>query len=226
MTKSSPESYNLIGILEKVMETISGVNSVSRGNPEASLKSGTALALVQAQSLQYMSGLQQSYVQLLEDAGTFIINLLKEFADQPRIVAIAGVNNSQRIRQFNNEDIVDIDRVTVDMGNAIMRSSAGRWQVAENLLQMGLIKTPEKMIQLLNTGDLDSLISGTANELDVINAENEAVLMGNPVIAISLDAHAMHIREHRSVLSDPVLRFDKELVQRTLAHIQEHVALS
>jgi hypothetical protein len=571
LTKSSPESYNLIGLLEKVMETISGVNSVSRGNPEASLKSGTALALVQAQSLQYMTGLQQSYIQLLEDAGTFMINLLKEFADEPRIVSIAGINNSQRIKQFNNDDIVAIDRVTVDVGNAIMaclakdtpvlmfdgtfkmsqdikvgdkvmgpdsqvrtveakgqgqeemfevrskrtkelvytanrshimtlrycsddtrynakkgdviditindylalperqqrllmgfrtkidyskkelpidpyifgtwlgdgdnsragitsmdseiieswkveaesrglkfkkskskssgkassyqitsgkqngsalrnsfindlhtlnvyknkhiphiymtsseedrlqllaglidtdgtlaqqtfvfyqkcpkiahavvslarslgfyasikeesrvcsfnnkvsyfhiitiggdtwriptrierkkveevsknsnwlnygielvsigkgtyygftleeephfvlgdytvthNTHAGRWQVAENLLQMGLIKTPEKLLQLLNTGNLESLIDGTTNELDVINTENEALLMGEPVIAIALDAHAMHIREHKSVLSDPVLRFDKDLVERTLAHINEHIVM-
>lgn len=225
LTKSSPESYNLIGILEKVMETISGVNSVSRGNPEASLKSGTALALVQAQSLQYMTGLQQSYIQLLEDAGTFMINILKEFADEPRIVSISGINNSQRIKQFNNDDIVAIDRVTVDVGNALMQTSAGRWQVAENLLQMGLIKTPEKLLQLLNTGNLEALIDGTTNELDVINSENEALLLGQPVIAISIDAHAMHIREHKSVLSDPVLRFDQDLVQRTLAHIQEHIVL-
>lgn len=225
LTKSSPESYNLIGILEKVMETISGVNSVSRGNPEASLKSGTALALVQAQSLQYMTGLQQSYIQLLEDSGTFMINLLKEFADEPRIVSISGINNSQRIKQFNNDDIVAIDRVTVDVGNALMQTSAGRWQVAENLLQMGLIKTPEKLLQLLNTGNLESLIDGTTNELDVINTENESLLMDEPVIAIALDAHAMHIREHKSVLSDPILRFDKELVERTLAHINEHIVM-
>lgn len=225
LTKTSPESYSIINMLEKVMETISGVSSVSRGNPEASLKSGTALALIQSQSLQYMSGLQQSYIQLLEDTGTFIINLLKEFADEPRIIAIAGVNNVQRMKQFRNDDIIAINRVVVDMQNSLMSTTAGRWQVAENLLQMGLIKTPEKLLQLLNTGNLESLIDGTTNELDVINAENEALLMGQPVIAISLDAHAMHIREHKSVLSDPVLRFDKDLVERTLNHINEHLVL-
>ena len=52
------------------METLSGVNSVARGNPEASLQSGTALAMVQSQALQFMSGLQQSYIQLIEDVGT------------------------------------------------------------------------------------------------------------------------------------------------------------
>lgn len=225
LIKTSPESYNLINTLEKVMETISGVNSVARGNPESSLKSGTALALIQAQALQFASGLQQNYIQLLEDSGTFIINLLKEFADEPRVVAIAGISNTTRMTQFNNNDITDINRVVVDIGNALLNSHAGRWQIAENMLQMGLITTPEKLLELLTTGSLTNLINGTTNELDTIRAENEALIKGQPVIAIAIDHHAMHIREHRAVLSDPVLRFDVELVERTLNHINEHIAL-
>jgi hypothetical protein len=225
LTKSSPESFNLIGMLEKVMETISGINSVSRGNPEASLKSGTALALIQAQALTFMSGLQQSYIQLLEDSATFIIDLLKEFGDQPRTIAIAGISNIQKMKQFNNDDLQSISRVSVDVGNSMMSTAAGRWQVAENLSQMGLITTPEHFLEILNTGSLSAATSGLTNELDVIRAENEALLYGNPIIAIAIDKHAMHIREHRDVLSDPNSRFDTDLVERTLAHIMEHITL-
>lgn len=225
LTKSSPESFNLIGMLEKVMETVSGINSVARGNPEPSLKSGTALALIQAQALTFMSGLQQSYVQLLEDSATFIIDLLKEFGDQPRTIAIAGITNIQKMKQFNNDDIQNISRVAVDVGNALMSTGAGRYQVAENMSQMGLITTPEHFFEILNTGNLSVATKGVTDELDVIRAENEALLYGRPVIAISIDKHAMHIREHRDVLSDPNSRFDQDLVERTLAHIMEHITL-
>lgn len=225
LTKSSNESYQLISTLEKVMETISGINSVARGNPEASLKSGTALALIQSQAIQFMSGLQGNYIQLLEDSSTFIINLLKTFADEPRVIAIAGISNTSRMKQFNNDDITDINRVVVDVGNALMSTTAGRWQVAENLIQMGIITTPEKVLELLNTGSLKNLTQSTTDELDVIRTENEALINDEPIIAISIDHHAMHIREHRAVLSDPALRFDTELVQRTLNHIMEHLTL-
>jgi hypothetical protein len=43
------------------------------------------------------------------------------------------------------------------------------------------------------------------------------------VVAVLTDAHSLHIREHKAVLADPDLRMDAELVQRTLAHIQEHL---
>ena len=59
-TQTPAEVFKFLDTLIQAAETISGVNSVARGNPEASLKSGAALALVQSMSLQFMSGLQQS----------------------------------------------------------------------------------------------------------------------------------------------------------------------
>lgn len=225
LTATSSDTYQFLGLLEKTMETISGINSVARGNPESSLRSGTALALVQSQALQFMSGLQQSYIQLLEDVGTGLINILKDFADAPRIAAIAGLSNATKMITFKSEDLQSINRVVVDVGNALMQTTAGRAQVAENLLKMGAITTPEKYLEIMNTGNLKSLTQGITDELDTITAENEALVKGGAVIAIATDHHAMHIREHRDVLSDPVLRQDEELVARTLQHIQEHINL-
>jgi|11_taG_2_1085331.scaffolds.fasta_scaffold00996_3 hypothetical protein len=226
LTATSQETYNFLSILEKTMETVSGINSVARGNPETSLRSGTALALVQSQALQFMSGLQQSYIQLLEDVGTGLINILKDFADAPRIASIAGISSTTKMVEFKSEDLESINRVVVDVGNALAQTPAGRAQIAENLLQMGVITTPEKYLEILNTGNLKGITQSVTNELDTINAENESLLKGSgDVIAIATDHHAMHIREHRAVLSDPVLRQDADLVARTLAHIQEHITL-
>ena len=225
LTATSGDTYQLLSLLEKTMETISGINSVARGNPESSLRSGTALALVQSQALQFMSGLQQSYIQLLEDVGTGLINILKDFADAPRIAAISGISNATKMITFKSEDLESINRVVVDVGNALMQTTAGRAQVAENLLQMGAITTPEKYLEIMNTGNLKSITQSITDELDTITFENEALLKGEPVIALATDQHDIHIREHRAVLSDPVLRQDPKLVERTLAHITEHIQL-
>lgn len=224
LTATAQETYNFLSMLEKVMETISGINSVARGNPESSLRSGTALALVQSQALQFMSGLQQSYIQLLEDVGTGLINILKDFADAPRIASIAGISNTTKMVEFKSEDLEAINRVVVDVGNALAQTPAGRAQIAENLLQMGLLTTPERYLEVLNTGNLKSVTQGMTDELDTITSENETLLTGSgSVIVIDTDHHAMHIREHRAVLADPVLRQDADLVARTLDHIQSHI---
>lgn len=223
LTSTPPEVFKFLEMIVQAMETISGVNSVTRGNPEASLKSGTALALVQSMSLQFISGLQQNYVKLIEDVGTSLINILKDYAKTPKTVALVGKNNRTLLKQFTGDEIGAINRVIVSVGNPLARTTAGRVQMAEQMLQMGLIKNPKEYFEVINTGSIETLYEGDMNELLLIKKENEFLMEGKPITANLLDAHAIHIMEHRSVVADPELRMDAELTQKVNAHIQEHI---
>lgn len=224
LTNTPAEIFNFVKQLEQLMETISGVNSVARGNPESQLKSGNALALIQSQALQFISSLQQSYIQLIEDVGTNTIELLKTFAKVPRVAAIAGKANTTYMKEFNSDDLSSINRVIVDAGNALANTTAGRVEMASQMMQMGIITTPEQYISVMNTGKLDTMTEGQNKELLLVRAERERLVDGStPVVAVLTDAHSLHIREHKAVLADPDLRMDAELVQRTLSHIQEHI---
>jgi hypothetical protein len=227
LTNTPAEIFNFMQMLEKAMETISGMNSVVRGNADqaSNLRSGNALALVQSQALQFISGLQQSYIQMIEDVGTGLINLLKTFANAPRVASIVGTSNTVKLKEFSSKDIQDVNRVVVDVGNALTQTSAGRLEIANNLLQQGLINSAEKYISVLTTGNLDVLIENEFNENLLIKDENERLINGEEIIAIALDKHDLHIREHRAVLSSQEMRRDQDLVERTLAHIQEHIDL-
>lgn len=220
---TAPETFKFVEMLDKKMETLSGVNSVSRGNPEASLKSGTALALVQSMSIQYMSGLQASYVKLMEDVGTGLINILKDFSSTPKLMALVGKNNKPLLQEFTGDKIKDINRVVVSVGNPLSTTTAGRVQMAEQMLQMGLIKNPTQYFQVINTGSLDSMFESDMNSLMLIKKENEMFMQGQEVLADMLDEHQLHIMEHRSVMSDPDLRFNPELRALVQDHIQQHI---
>jgi hypothetical protein len=224
LTETPKEIYEFLQMLERAQETVSGINSVVRGNPEASLRSGNALALVQSQALQFMSGLQQSYVQLIEDVGSGLLNILRDFASVPRIAMIAGESNRTYMKEFTGDDLSNVNRVIVDVGNPLARSTAGRVQMAEQLLQMGLIRSPEQYLQIINTGKLESMTDETQRELLLIRAENEKLVDGDmDVLTIPTDRHNLHIKEHTNVLADPDLRHDAELVQRVLNHITSHI---
>jgi hypothetical protein len=225
LTNTPQEIFTFIGNVERLMETLSGVNSVSRGNPEKSLTSGNALALVQSMSIQFMNGLQQSYVMLVESVGTGLINMLKDFAATPRVAAIVGKSNRTEVKEFTGDDLSNINRVVVDMGNPLARTTAGRVEMASQLLQMQAITTPQQYLQVINTGRLDVMTEDTTSELLLIRAENEHLTEGKEVRAIATDNHAMHVKEHKVILADPSLRLDADLVARTLAHIQEHIEL-
>jgi carbon monoxide dehydrogenase subunit G len=225
-TATPPEVFNFIKQLEAAAETISGVNSVARGNPEASLKSGAALALVQSMALQFISGLQQAYVQLLEDVGTGLINMLKDFADVPRIALIAGKDNRTYVKtEFKGDDLSQINRVIVDVGNALAKTTSGKLQIASELIQYGIIKTPEQYMSILSTGRLDTMTDDTQRELLLIKGENERLTEGQYVPAIAIDQHAMHIKGHRAALADTELRDNPEIVAAVLNHINEHITL-
>ena len=227
LTQTPPEIFNFMQQLIGDMETLSGVSSVARGQPEPSLKSGNALALIQNQSLEFVSGLQGQYIQLIEDIGTGLVNLLKDFAAVPRVAAITGKHNKSEMKEFVGDDLESINRVIVDVGNALAQTTAGKVQIAEQLLQMMPEQmTPQKYINIMNTGQLDNMTDSVNDEVTLIQSENERLVDGTTdVLVIATDDHTLHIREHKSVLADPDLRLDAELVDRTLSHIQEHIRL-
>ena len=226
-TQTPAEVFAFLKTLETQMETISGVNSVARGNPEASLKSGSALALVQSMALQFISGLQGQYVNMIEDVGTGLINMLKDFAAVPRVAIIAGeVNKNYVEKESKGDDLSNINRVIVDIGNPLANTKSGRLQMASELIQYGIVETPQDYFTVLNTGQLGTMTDAVQDELDLIKKENENLVNGQGVVqAIAIDEHLKHIKGHRTILSDPTLRQEPEVAQRVLNHIQEHVNL-
>lgn len=225
LTQTPAEIFNMIQVLEKQMETISGINSVTRGDPEKSLRSAAALALVQAQAVQFSSLLQHSYIKLIESIGNSLIHILQDYAKHPRVAAIAGKSQRAYMRSFSNKDILEINRVIVEVSNPLAKNTAGRLEIANQLIQMGLVKNVDQYFTVLNTGRLDSMTEGDQAELLLIRAENERMMDGIAVSAISIDQHALHIQEHKALLADPDLRNDPGLTQIALDHIQEHIDL-
>ena len=223
LTSTPAEVFNYIQQVERLMETLSGVNQVARGDPQASLKSGAALALVASQAVQFNSGLAQSYNVLLEDVGTNTISVLRDYAKVPRVALIAGKFNRPFMKEFSGDDLTQVNRVVVDASSAISKTTAGKIEMANQLLQAGMIKTPDEYITVVNTGNIAPLVEGQQSEMLLIRAENEAMREGKPVIALATDAHKLHIMEHRCVLANPESRQNPQLVQSALGHIQEHI---
>lgn len=228
LTRTAPELFKFNEYLDNKQGQLMGINPTVRGNPEANLKSGSALALVDSKAMQFLSGLQESYNQLLEGFGTTIIEVLQEYADEPRIAAIAGKGNRSYLRQFKytKDDINQICRVQVESVNPLSQTFSGRLQIAQDLLQNSKIDRPEQYLQVLETGRLEPLYGDDLADLFMIDAENEALQDGQPVVALITDLHSQHIKAHRALLNDPATRIsDAELRNRVTSHIMEHMRL-
>lgn len=226
LVQTPSEIFNQINNLVKDLETLSGINSTARGNPEESLKSGTALALVAAQAIQFNSGLQKSYNNLIQDVCTGLIEMLQLFAKTPRIAAIAGKSNRSRVKEFKGEDLANISRVVCESVNPISKTAAGRLQMAQDLLQIpNMITTPQHYFEVVETGTLEPMIEHETSQMIYIRSENEELADGKPVQAILTDKHLLHIHEHSTVLDSIEARQNPEIIANTTQHIQDHVNL-
>lgn len=226
---TSQETFSFLSTLESKMEQLSGINSVTRGTPDpaANLRSGNSLALVQSMAIQFQSGLQNQYVQLVEDLGVAIIEILQDYAMAPRVASIVGVNNRQYLVEFKGSDIDQINRVIVDVGNPLARTTAGRVQMAEQLMQM----KPEEFsiqqyAQVINTGRIDGMMESPIDQSNLIQAENERLIKGISVPALVIDDHKEHILRHRTILNDIDIRTDETRAKIIYDHIQEHIDLA
>jgi hypothetical protein len=207
------------------METLMGISAVVRGDVMNGEMSGTAMALSASTSIQFSQEFQQSYIHCLEQVGQSIVSIYQTYADIPRTVVITGKSKSQYIKEFTRDDLANIDRVVVDVGSPVSKTVAGKIQIAQDLLNMGMIKTPEQYLQVLQTGNLDTMIEGDTAELMYIRSENEKFSEGENVPVVVTDNHILHIQEHKAVLASPEARQDPVVLEATLNHINEHIAM-
>lgn len=224
LTKTPPEIFQFVQFLIQTMETISGINSVVRGNPEANLRSGSAIAMIQSNAIQYMSNAQAQYVRLIEDVGLGILQMLIDFADSPRIADIVGISGKSYVKTFKGEDLRSINRVIVDSANPMSKTNSGRINMADNLLQYGTI-TPQQYMNVMNTGNLEVATDSTVNVQMSIQKENEAMLEGRQVLVYALEKHSVHILGHQELIADPDMKEDPELLKIVGDHINEHLRM-
>lgn len=226
MTATAPEIFNYIEVLNRKKETLAGINSVVRGDPEGALRSnsGSALALVQAQSLQFNSGGQRAYYHALSRVNTGHIKLLQRYADSDRVIRITGKVQGQYLEEFryNKDTLQQVSAVVFEMVDPAFQSIGGKISIADNLLQKNMIKNARQYINVVRTGSLDSFTEDDEADELAYKSENQALRDGKLVRVIAVENHEEHIASHMSVIASPVAKQDEELVARTLEHIQEH----
>lgn len=227
LTKTAPESYNYLQMLDRKKETLAGVSSVVRGDPEKALanNSGSALALVQAQSIQYQSGGQRSWYQLLSRCCTGMILMLQKFAQSERVIRITGKVRGEYLKEFkySANDLDKVSAVVFEMTNPLEKTIGGSEGIAKDLLNSKMIKNPRQYVTLARTGSFDAFIEDDEADEMALKVENERLRDGESVQVIKTENHGEHILSHMSVIASPESKSNADLVQETLGHIDLHM---
>lgn len=222
---SPAEDYNALTLMQKQMETISGVNSVMRGNPESSLKSGAALALVQAQAAISQTSFQQNFHLNLEKVGNAVLTCHKLFNQSKRALKrIAGSKQQYQVGAFDGSMLQDVESVTVRAGNPLKDTIGGRQALIETLSGLGAPLDTDRVVSFWMTGEWRNVVEDGANEEQFIRQENEAMGRGELIPPGSPgEDHFKHILGHVPRTIEE--KYDADVHANKLEHIASHVAL-
>jgi hypothetical protein len=223
LTKTAPETYKFMDMLRSYMMEIYNISGAMRGNPPPGVTSGTAIATLTTNSLEFAQNFSKSYVDAVETCMTHNMWNYKTFATQPMILSIAGPNNTAIAKEFTNKDISPIRRVVCRMANPLMATSAGKFEIANQLLQQGMIKDPETYWRILEGAPIETLYDPQYSQQELIQRENDMMRQGgNPQVLIT-DNHAKHIAAHLGLVDDPDIRMNGDMTGIVLEHVLEHV---
>jgi hypothetical protein len=217
--------FDALNALSGKLETISGVNSTARGNPPPQVGSGVALSMLQSLNVQYSQGLQSSYVSGMEQVGTTLISIIKNYAQVPRTIAIVGQANASYLKQFEGKDLAKVHRVSVKLGNPMSNTPQGRFALGEMLADKGLITDASQLLTVFETGNLDVLTEGRDAQLifskQIIEALRNAEPVPEPVIT---DDHKLMIRALADLSSDMSIRLEHpELLAPIFEQLMKHM---
>jgi hypothetical protein len=251
MPQTPQEVYAFRGALISEMGTLIGVNSVVRGDPEASLKSGSALALVQAQAVQFSSDFQGNIVIWKENHHFDTISICQRNMSEEMEPKIAGNYQAALLKAFSGKDFKKVTKIRVRGINPMAKTLAGRVQIADTLIErFPQALTPGDYFRVLETGSIDYLTRGEAQRRANLDRENELLsagigpkpppqldpMTGQPipeppaapgtryVRALITDDHRAHILKHLEVLDNPAIRESQDpLAMKVIDAVLGHV---
>jgi hypothetical protein len=93
------------------------------------------------------------------------------------------------------------------------------------LVQMSVIRTPQEVLEVLETGRLEPLVKGTQEELTNILKENQDISKGETPVVLLSDDHLLHGKEHCSAVASPAARRDVNVLRAYREHMHEHYSL-
>lgn len=227
LTRSPPEVFAHIKQKSQDQMQLVGLNDVYRGQAPGSDMNAQAFALLASMAIQANSPFQSATVDAVARLGYGLLKILEKRVSQERKIAITGKHSKHLYStlRYTGQDLKPIDEVQVDIGNPMEQTAAGRMQMMDLYGQRGMLKTPDDIQQVADTGRLESATDDIRDELLLIAQENEALANGdNPPVHV-YDDHIKHCAKNVSPIRNPDGRNDPKVVAAVQAHWDEHYRL-
>ncbi len=206
------------------MQQISNINGALRGDVGQDT-SGTAIATLSTNAIEFLNAYIKTYNATMQKGMYHVINAYTRFAKTERMIRLVGKNHQTYLKKFKGEQLRAVTGVKIQEVNPLMQTLGGRLQFADSAAKNGFIENMKDYAAVVDGEPVKKLFEQDLSESDLISAENQMMLDGKKVQAISIDDHPGHIFSHKTLLTAEARAEDPALVQRVSDHILEHLGL-
>lgn len=225
-THTAPETFKLAEVVRGYMQDFLGMSDTAMGKVTGQM-SGALAALLDSKSREFATLFQASFNSSVVDLGNATLDLYKRFAKTPRSLEII-VGDEQRylLPDFTGAKIESVSRVTVEAGNAMLDTTAGRLELLDQMNKAGQVQGPvavRGMFHLVRTGSWPEALSGPEKEEMLIKSENSQLARGMVPIVRNDDDHRAHLAGHKVLGNTPEAREDMALMAALDEHCLGHI---
>lgn len=216
---------DLKSYLHKMLDTVSGQNAASRGDPDPNVRSGEMNALLDSIAIRYQSFRQDAARKFRIRGATILLDLITRYGETPFLVDIAGIEQRSYVAEFTKEDLSGVQRIDIEQISPLMQSTAGRLQIVTALREL----PPEDRAaayEMITSGNTTRWLKVENSCEMLIRKENELLVTGEaPVYVNVADDPFKHYPMHNAML-EQLMAADKpdvEAITRIRNHQAEHM---
>lgn len=225
LTQSAPETFKFMDMLYSHMQQLAKVPGALRGAPPPGVTSGTAIATLTTNAIEFISSTSGAYQDCIERTMMHAINAYRRFASVKHLVFMAGRGFETTKKSFVGKDLDPITKVRLVRSNPMMQTITGRADLADRLVKNRYVKSTKDYVGILEGEPLSKLYATELSESDLIDAENELLMAGKgleEVPVLSTDDHAEHMRKHAALLNEPYVRTNSTRTKAVTDHMLKH----
>jgi|GEM_PF-7101938 len=230
-------SSDLLGLKNTIknhMTTILGLHPISQGSAGRNIeaRSTTSLQFLDNLEFEAASSRIRAYSDAVRDIAQLTLAIAGDFYknDQNRLARIVGTNKKSLLKHFNASQLSTPYDVKLEGTDGFPESTAAKRARLVEILPMIQGQVPaERILQLLELGDMDKLLDITGAAIDSAESENEDFINTETVNPPeSHEDHITHLRVHYAFIQTRDFKeyASNEIYKAVMTHIQAHELLA
>lgn len=212
------------------MDRVGSEEEVARGEAPGSVRSGLGIARLEDRNDLVLWHASISMREAMRRVGRLILHIANRYYTEDRLLKIVGQDMRFEVSTFRGSDLRAPFDVRVEIDTFRSQSKAAIRQQIIELVQGGVVDLTKpgmqaRILELLDIGDLRSLLLEQNLDRRRAQIENELLMQGNQVAVMPFDDHAVHAEEHLVDLlkTDRFEKADPLAKERALDHWRVHV---